>query len=310
MMKCLSSFKLFCLYLVYTVTIFNQNVECAHKEPSYRSQGDDWDNICASGTKQSPINVERTSTIKANFTPFSFTNYGQEVGLKISNTAHTIKFEVPPPYSNLPLYIQGGGLQDTYQFLQGHLHWGRGTGKGSEHTIDGKAAPMELHLVHFNTKYGKTANEAIASNEYNALAVLSVMFDVREREDNKELQPLFDSISKIKKSGETTKTENKIKTSAFILDDRYFFRYNGSLTTPKCNEIVVWTLFKVPTMISRKQFEEVLKTTNSKKEDNANNYRKVQSLNGRKVLDSASPGIPKIHILAILLSSIFIMVFE
>ena len=309
-MKSQNLFKFFTLYLLTFIIIFNQGIECSKKEPSYKSQGEDWGHICETGTKQSPINVERSNTIKTNFTPLSFTNYEQEIALKIMNTAHTIKFEVPPPYNNLPLYLQGGGLQDTYQLLQGHLHWGSEHNKGSEHTIDGYAAPMELHLVHFNTKYGKTASEAIASGKYNALAVLSVMFNVKERDDNEELQPLFESISKIRKSGETTITGKKIKPSAFILDDRYFFRYNGSLTTPGCNEIVVWTLFKVPTMISKKQFDEVLKTTNSHSEDNSNNYRKVQSLNGRIILDSGTSGIPKINILAFTLMSIILMLFN
>jgi len=291
--------KCFSLNLFLILTIFEQEIECGNTEPSYRSQGGDWGGICATGKKQSPINVVRNETIKTKFTPFSFTNYEQEISLKISNTKRSLKFSAPDDY--LPIYVQGGGLQGTYQFLQGHMHWSPEDNSGSEHTIDGKAYPMELHLVHYNTKYGKTASEAIASNEYNALAVLSIMFDVKEREDNKELQPLFDSISKITKSGETTKTE-KIKPSALILDDRYFFRYNGSLTTPGCNEIVVWTLFKVPLMISQKQFDEVLKTTNSKMEKNSDNYRSVQNLNGRTVLDSSSTRIPNTNILALIFS--------
>ena len=32
-----------------------------------------------------------------------------------------------------------------------------------------------------------------------------------------------------------------------------FFRYNGSLTTPSCNEIVFWTVFQTPVFVSEKQ---------------------------------------------------------
>ena len=305
-MKLSSHSSLFAINIFLIVSILNKNIQCATKEPSYGLQGDDWGGTCATGKAQSPINVVTSSTIKTNFTPLSFTNYDQEVSLKILNTAHTIKFTIPPPFDSLPLYVQGGGLEDTFQFLQGHLHWGSKDRKGSEHTLDGYSAPMELHLVHFNTKYGSTANEAIAANKYNSLAVLSVMFDVGEREDNMKLQPFFESITKLKKSGGTTKTKKKINPSSFILDDRYFFRYNGSLTTPKCNEIVVWTLFKDPTMISNKQFNELLKTKNSKMDENSNNYRNVQSLNGRKVLDSSSPDIQKTHIIVFLFAAIFV----
>jgi hypothetical protein len=44
---------------------------------------------------------------------------------------------------------------------------------------------MEMHLVHFNTKYGKTIGQAMANsnNAWDTLAVLGVMFQVDE-EDN------------------------------------------------------------------------------------------------------------------------------
>ena len=32
-----------------------------------------------------------------------------------------------------------------------------------------------------------------------------------------------------------------------------YFRYQGSLTTPRCDESVVWTLFETPVLLSRQQ---------------------------------------------------------
>ena len=56
---------------------------------------------------------------------------------------------------------------------------------------------MELHAVHFNTKFGSSLIEALsnAGNAYNALAVLSVMFQVQE-EDNPLIQPIVDGKAK------------------------------------------------------------------------------------------------------------------
>ena len=47
---------------------------------------------------------------------------------------------------------------ETFSFNQLHFHWGSKINQGSEHCIDGKFSPMEIHLVHFNTNLGKTNN--------------------------------------------------------------------------------------------------------------------------------------------------------
>ncbi len=55
---------------------------------------------------------------------------------------------------------------------------------------------MEMHLVHFNTKYGKTIGQAMTNSNsaWDTLAVLGVMFQVDE-EDNHN----FDHIVEGKK---------------------------------------------------------------------------------------------------------------
>lgn len=275
---------------------------------SYEHQGDDWDGMCDAGEKQSPIDVLTNETIKTRFAPFTFMNYDQEVNLEVTNKAHSIKFQIPPPRAKItPPYILGGGLEDNYQFLQGHFHWGSEPNHGSEHKIDGLFSPMEIHLVHWNTRLGNNANEAIASNEYNALAVLSGRFTIGK--ENLDLKPLFQALSNIEKPGKKSQIREKMKLSVFAPKQlESFFRYNGSLTTPGCNEIVVWTLFKEPIEISEAQFNEICKTKNKKMAANANNYRKVQELNGRKVLDSSSSYGPRIDIFLSLMSILVLII--
>ena len=263
---------------------------------SYENNCNGWSGICKTGKKQSPIDIMTKDTIGATFSPFEFRNYDQELNLEVTNKKHSIKFQIPSFNAKItPPHFHGAGFEDNYQFLQGHFHWGSDNDHGSEHGVDGGFAPMEVHLVHWNTKYGTNANEAIATNEYKALAVLGSRFSVGR--NNKELAPLFKALANITEPGEKIDLRQSIKLLSFASDTRYFFRYNGSLTTPGCNEIVVWTLFKDPIEISQEQLNMIRKTKYDNMKTNTNNYRPVQDINGRKIYDSSSPDKTRIDFL-------------
>lgn len=44
--------------------------------------------------------------------------------------------------------IQGGPMNSVYFLDHIHFHWGNSDHKGSEHFINGKSYPMEMHAVH------------------------------------------------------------------------------------------------------------------------------------------------------------------
>jgi len=65
---------------------------------------------------------------------------------------------------------------ERYIFGQLHWHWGSRDDVGSEHTIDGLHGPMEMHLVHYNQKYGSFED---AVDKPDGLLVLGVLYKVR-----------------------------------------------------------------------------------------------------------------------------------
>jgi len=74
-------------------------------------------------------------------------------------------------------YITGGLMKDRYDAIGFHFHWGDFGMKGSEHTIDGKRYPLEMHIVHLNERYA-SLEEAVQYPD--GLAVLGVMFKKAE----------------------------------------------------------------------------------------------------------------------------------
>ena len=110
-----------------------------------------WGGLCATGKSQSPVDLKKQVFDKNSVTdPFVFVNYQTKIkGANLKNNGHSVKLNPP---NNFTAQISGGGLGGTYQFAQMHFHWGDKNQLGSEHTLDGQAFPLEVHLVHFNTK--------------------------------------------------------------------------------------------------------------------------------------------------------------
>merc|ERR1712240_817155 len=77
--------------------------------------------------------------------------------------------------------LTGGALQGEYQLWQFHAHWGDCDEKGSEHTVEGKMYPAELHLVHWNKSKYSSPNEA--AGEPDGLAVLGMFLEVGEKHE-------------------------------------------------------------------------------------------------------------------------------
>ena len=172
--------------------------------------------------------------------------------------------------------------------MQGHFHWNSIDDAGAEHHVDiyPDRAPLELHLVHMNKAKGSSLVEAINSNDWNSLAVLAIKYDIGDN-DNEDLAPLFNALKEdaIHEKWKYITLKKNLKLKSFLpRGTGRFYRYNGSLTTPGCNEVVIWTVFKDRELISRNQIQ-ILRDTMKGSMKQPNNTRPVQPLNGRMVLD-------------------------
>lgn len=173
---------------------------------------------CRVGAQQSPVDLTNPinafiSTPQIDWTPVN--------GGEIVNNGHTLQMNL----SNA-----GGLVRDgvQYELIQFHFH------TPSEHTLDGQHFPMEAHFVH-----------AAADGR---LAVIGVMFV--EGANNATLDPVWWAAPGV--PGKAAVSFH-IDPEDLLPKNRAAYRYQGSLTTPPCSEIVDWTVLKTPLTVSKAQ---------------------------------------------------------
>lgn len=190
------------------------------------------------GQQQSPIDIQ-TSQIETND---ALTN------IQVDFSEATAEF-----FNNgQNLQLLGTGQarinERVFQFVQVHFH------ADSEHRLDGEIFPIEGHFL-FQTPEGKTA-------------VLGVFYQVGAF--NPDFEHVLDQYDQ-------QKGEGSFSVAKLIPENKSYYHYVGSLTTPPLTEGVEWYVMQTIMEVSAQQVLRFIAI-------HGRNNRLCQSLNERKVL--------------------------
>ncbi|XP_010785063.1 carbonic anhydrase 15 [Notothenia coriiceps] len=231
----------------------------------------------------SPINLDHQMTRNQSLEYLHLEGFDEiQTGhWTLKNDGHSVVMEVGGGMS-----VSGGGLPDVYQTIQLHFHWGGPASNGSEHTVDGRRYPMEMHIVNMKSIH---PNLTAALDDPTGLAVLGFFIDVVYA-DNVHFGLISQKLSSVAYKGQTTKIKPFPLMNLLPKHNMsQYYRYYGSLTTPPCSQVVVWTLYEVPVYISRSQLAQFTSQIFSTEEDAEQvtplqrNFRHIHSTFGRKV---------------------------
>jgi carbonic anhydrase len=175
--------------------------------------------VCKLGGAQSPIDL--TNPLRVAALAGLQVDYAS-TKVKVTNNGHTFQINADKGSS---VKMEG----KRFDLLQFHFH------TPSEHTLDGKPFPLELHLVH----------QAADKN----LAVIGVLLS--EGTPNTVLGRFWERLPKAPGEVDTGVSIDLKDLLPRATDD--YFTYSGSLTTPPCTESVRWVVLKQPLQISKAQ---------------------------------------------------------
>ena len=173
---------------------------------------------CAIGTRQSPIDIRdgiRVDLEKINF------DY-RPSGFSVLDNGHTVQVNVAPGNA---LQVMGR----RFELLQFHFH------RPSEERINGRQFDMVAHLVHKD-----------ADGKLGVVAVL-----LERGRDQALIQTIWNNLPLEK--GQALAAPGLLDLSQLLPEDRSYFTYMGSLTTPPCSEGVLWMVMRAPVQLSVNQ---------------------------------------------------------
>lgn len=194
---------------------------------------------CGFGSEQSPIDL--TEPVVGELPKLEF-DY-RTTSLSIQNTGYTIQVDTAPGSS---FTLEG----ERHELKQFHFH------THSEHSVDGKILPLEMHLVH--------------QTDSGEISVIGIFFQA-----GNTLGPLTVVMSNLPKKSNTARTPREtLDLNTLLPTRRESWRYKGSLTTPPYSEGVSWVIMTEILVMSSRQlanFREIF----------PNNYRELQPIGNR-----------------------------
>nr|XP_056710436.1 carbonic anhydrase 3-like [Euleptes europaea] len=234
----------------------------------------------AKGNNQSPIAILTKDVFKDPVLLPWFTSYDPGASKAISNTGKTCRIAFDDTFDRSVL--RGGPLPGIYRLRQLHIHWGSTDDKGSEHVVDATRYAGEIHVVHWYSKY---SNYGDAVRKPDGVAILAILIQVGKT-PKPEVKRILEEMTAIKTKGKEAPFPN-FDPSILFPKNRSYWTYQGSFTTPPCEECVTWILLKEPIVVSEDQMEK-LRCLSSKTADEPHcplldNWRPLQPLNNRMV---------------------------
>ncbi|XP_034940622.1 carbonic anhydrase 2-like isoform X2 [Chelonus insularis] len=233
------------------------------------------------GNRQSPIDLNsRYFQSKVENIPLKFHGYERvPAKMQLTNSGHSLALKATWSTTDEIPYFSGGPFgNDDYVFEQLHFHWGANDEVGSEHTVNLKSFPLEMHMVHYNRKYEAIKN---ATEHEDGLSVIGIFFDIHLT-GARGLENILKEIRTV------IKPKSRVAIQPFPLTDfegvtttSKFASYLGSLTTPPCHEIVTW-LFPITMLDVTKAQMETLRLMQLEHGDD-HNHRTVQPINDRAI---------------------------
>ncbi|XKL68124.1 hypothetical protein PGB90_003615 [Kerria lacca] len=247
-------------------------------------------------TVQSPIDVPTALAKYLVLEPIEFHNFmsTDNEPVIVENTGYYLEVKLDPETKskNKP-WVTGGPLfKDKYLFQQLHFHWGRHNECGSENYLDKNCFSMEVHIVFYKKEY-KSYDNAIKYPD--GLAVVG-FFGQESLFENHDFDELINIIPNIIPSEKETKGsfQNEFKFLKGLFQQKMYYAFPGSLTTPDYEQCVTWILYKHPFPISSTQIHAFHQLHAKEGGHLINqNDRKIQKFMKRPLIQPFINGRPK-----------------
>lgn len=276
----------------------------------------EWEDVCATGKYQTPIDLPAMGALDNPVPPELVTELAMPTvsGVKLKNVGNGLKFEWDSvDMDSLPEVKAGGDrisavmLDPTTQItksvkmqpIQMHLH------SVSEHTVDGLYYPAELHIVTLVAK-GEAPEwgcDAVWDGGDPVLekctAVFGILYKFGETSPEWIDKAYGEGPLKVDEEEAEPFSMKDIDLSATLPEDKSYYTYYGSLTTPPCAEGLRWHVFKQPVSITPEtllKMENYLALSAGDTPDEILGYRHnerlIVPLNGRSIWKFTDPAAP------------------